>query len=191
MNLMRVVHSMLRVQPMEPRWPLSCAFSFAIRRGSFTPGLSLVWVHLSVTGLPFIYFLAPLSTTMRSLSNVVFIISLLITCITTWQFTDWFSLPRTNVVRISFRLGPSLRSPKRLIILRFLFPFTSSVLSFLNPLVPYSFFCLRLRRHLPSYHSLALLPSPAGYDGIRLGWFGLLTWPHLFLYFGIIVPISV
>lgn len=123
MNLMRVVHSMLRVQPMEPRWPLSCAFSFAIRRGSFTPGLSLVWVHLSVTGLPFIYFLAPLSTTMRSLSNVVFIISLLITCITTWQFTDWFSLPRTNVVRISFRLGPSLRSPKRLIILRFLFFF--------------------------------------------------------------------
>jgi len=131
----------------------------------------------------FIYLLVPLSTTMRPLSNVVFITFLLITCVTTWRITDRFSLPRTNVVRISFRLGPSL---KRLIILRFLF--------FLNPLVPYSFFCLRLRRCclLPSYHLLALLPSPAGYDGIRLGWFGAsFTRPHLFLYFGIIVPISV
>ena len=138
------------------------------------------------------FLLTLFPTTLWSLSNVV-LIFLLITCITTWQFTDRFSLTRTNVVRISFRFDPSLQSSKRLITLRFLFFFSIypvCPLSLLDPLVPYSLFCLRFCRHclLPSYHSLALLP---GYGEIRLGCFGLLTEPHLFLYSGIIVPISV
>ena len=59
----------------------------------------------------------------------------------TLLITDWFSLIRTNVVRISFRFDSLLQSPKRLIILPFL-PFLSTcLLSFsFDPLVSYSLF---------------------------------------------------